>query len=166
MITAIYPGTFDPITHGHVDIIMRAAKLCDHLVIAIADNHEKNPMFSPAERAEMVEHEIATNDKLTPYKITVKSFSGLLVDFAIQMNACAVIRGLRAVSDFEYEFQMAAMNRRLAPTVESIFVMASEHHQFISSRSVKEVARFGGDISQFVSPYIKKQITNKIINGK
>ena len=164
MITAVYPGTFDPITHGHVDIIMRAAKLCDHLVLAVADNPGKNPFFTATERVALIENEVANNEKLSKYRsnITVHSFSGLLVEFAAQVSACAVIRGLRAVSDFEYEFQMAAMNHRLSPSVESIFVMASENHQFISSRFVKEVATLGGDISQFVSPNTQQKILAKL----
>ncbi len=148
--TGIYPGTFDPVTNGHIDIITRAAKILDHLVVGVASNDGKGPIFSIEERMELVREEMAPIATRTGSTIEVTSFSGLLVDFARDNGASVIIRGLRAVSDFDYEFQMAGMNYRLDPTIETVFLTASETHQFISSRFVKEIARLGGDISSFV----------------
>lgn len=149
----IYPGTFDPITNGHIDIITRATKFLDEVIVGVAENAGKDPMFGLNERVQMVEEEItALND--AGNHIRVKPFNNLLMDFAIQNNASVILRGLRAVSDFEYEFQMAGMNARIHPAIETVFLMASERHQFISSRLVKEVGRLGGDISHFVSPRV------------
>jgi len=146
----IYPGTFDPVTNGHLDIIGRAARLVDRLVIGVAQNSGKGPLFSLPERVEMVREECAAITARTGTPISVASFDTLLVGFARQAGGSMLIRGLRAVSDFDYEVQMAGMNARLDAGIETVFLMASEHHQFISSRFVKEIARLGGDVSSFV----------------
>ncbi len=148
--TGIYPGTFDPVTNGHMDIIARAARILDRLVVGVAANAGKGPIFPIEERIELVRAEIAPIAERTGTIIEVTSFASLLIDFAHSVGASVIIRGLRAVSDFDYEFQMAGMNYRLDHTVETVFLMASENHQFISSRFVKEIARLGGDISSFV----------------
>ena len=148
--TGIYPGTFDPVTNGHMDIIQRAARILDRLVIGVAANAGKGPIFPIEERMELVRAETGAIAARTGTRIEVTSFSGLLVEFARDNGATVIIRGLRAVSDFDYEFQMAGMNYRLDPEIETVFLTASEHHQFISSRFVKEIARLGGDISSFV----------------
>ena len=146
----LYPGTFDPITNGHIDIIGRAAQLCSKLVIGVARNAGKGPLFPTAERVDMVRAEIAPIAERTGTEIDVQAFDSLLIAFAQQVSAQVIVRGLRAVSDFDYEFQMAGMNARLDQRIETIFLMASERHQFISSRFVKEIAQLGGDISSFV----------------
>lgn len=146
----IYPGTFDPITNGHVDIIARAARFLDRLVIGVAHNAGKGPIFALDERVELVRAEVDAIAEKTGTTIEVRGFHGLLVDFARSVGASLIVRGLRAVSDFDYEFLMAGMNARLASDIETVFLMASERHQFISSRFVKEVAQLGGDISSFV----------------
>ncbi len=146
----IYPGTFDPVTNGHVDIVRRAAKILHRLVIGVAENPGKGPLFQLEERIELVRAETAQIASKTGTVIEVRSFSGLLVEFARSVNAGVIVRGLRAVTDFDYEFQMTGMNHRLDPAVETVFLMASESHQFISSRLVKEIARLGGDVSSFV----------------
>ena len=152
----IYPGTFDPITNGHLDIIQRALHVVDELIVAIADDIPKTPMFSVSDRAAMVKEAIAElKDKK---RIKVQKFSGLLVDFAEQANASLLIRGLRAVSDFEYEFQLASMNNKLNPDLETIFLPASESVQFIASSFVKEIARLGGDVSCFVPKNVVKRL--------
>ena len=148
----MYPGTFDPVTNGHVDIIGRAARMFDRLVVGVAENAGKGPLFPIGERVELVEAEIAPIVERTGTEIVVQGFSGLLIDFARRVNAGVIVRGLRAVSDFDYEFQMAGMNYRLDSAVETVFLMASEHHQFISSRFVKEIATLGGDVTSFVPP--------------
>ncbi len=148
--TGIYPGTFDPVTNGHMDIIHRAARILDHLVVGVASNDGKGPIFPIEERMELVRFETDAIAEQTGCRIEVTSFRGLLVEFARSSGATVIIRGLRAVSDFDYEFQMAGMNTRLDPEIETVFLTASEHHQFISSRFVKEIARLGGDISSFV----------------
>ncbi|MEC8372429.1 MAG: pantetheine-phosphate adenylyltransferase [Pseudomonadota bacterium] len=145
----VYPGTFDPITNGHLDIIIRAAKVVDHLIVAVALNAGKGPLFTVEERCRMVEEEVAKSGKVEPEKIEVRTFDGLLVKFAADAGANVVVRGLRAVSDFEYEFQMAAMNSRLEPDVETVFLMASDRNQFISSRFVKEISMLGGNVRHF-----------------
>jgi len=155
---ALYPGTFDPPTNGHMDIIMRAARLVDRLVVGVAANPGKGPWFSLEERVALVKHEVATIAQHSTSAIEVVGFDGLLVEFARDLGAVAIVRGLRAVSDFDYEFQMAGINARLAPKVETIFLMASERHQFISSRFVKEIARLGGDVSSFVTAHTLKSI--------
>ena len=148
----LYPGTFDPVTNGHVDVIGRAARLLDQLIVGVAVNTGKGPLFSLAERVEMVESEIAAIAASNGVTIEVLPMEGLLVQFARSVGAAMIVRGLRAVSDFDYEFQMAGMNYRMDPGVETVFLMASERHQFIASRLVKEVAALGGDISTFVPP--------------
>ena len=154
--TAIYPGTFDPITNGHIDLVQRAAKMFDHVIVAIATNSKKNPKFSLEERIDMAEKVLSdcTN-------VRVKGFQELLVDFAKQENARILIRGLRAISDFEYEFQLASMNRNLAPDIESLFLMPADEYSFISSSLVKEVASLGGDISNFVHPLVNDALKAK-----
>lgn len=146
----IYPGTFDPIHNGHVDIIGRAARVLHKLVVGVAENAGKGPLFPLQERVELVRAEADAIAARTGTEITVRSFTGLLIDFAREEHAGIIVRGLRAVSDFDYEFQMAGMNYRLAPEVETLFLMATERHQFIGSRFVKEIARLGGDVSSFV----------------
>lgn len=154
---AIYPGTFDPITNGHADLIERAAKLFQHVVIGIAANPSKQPRFSLEERVALVNKVTAHLDN-----VDVVGFSGLLVDFAKQQQASVLVRGLRAVSDFEYEFQLANMNRRLSPDLESVFLTPAEENAFISSTLVKEVALHGGDVSQFVSPQVAQALAAKL----
>ncbi len=146
----LYPGTFDPVTNGHLDVIARAARLLDKLVVGVAINTGKGPMFSLEERVELVKAEIDAIADKNGMQIEVVPFEGLLIQFARQVGASMIVRGLRAVSDFDYEFQMAGMNYRMAQDIETVFLMASETHQFIASRLVKEVAILGGDITSFV----------------
>ncbi len=157
--TALYPGTFDPMTLGHLDIIKRASRQCDKLVIAVAINRGKNPLFGLDERVEMVENVIAPlrND----IEVEVRPFEGLLIHFVESVGATTIVRGLRAVSDFEYEFQMAGMNDRLNPDIETVFLMADPQYQTIASRLVKEIARLGGDVSQFVTPEVELRLKDK-----
>lgn len=160
--TGLYPGTFDPITNGHFDIIKRAANfVVDRLIIAVARNTGKGPMFSIDERVQMVQDEIKANGKDLRAKIEVKPFDNLLVEFARQNDAHLVVRGLRAVSDFEYEFQMASMNRHLDDGIEAVYLMASDKNHFISSRFVKEIAMLGGDITPFVPKRIAEIVSHK-----
>jgi len=156
----LYPGTFDPVTLGHRDIIKRAVKLVDHLVIGVATNASKTPLFTLDERMEMVRREAAplAEGRAT---IEVKTFDTLLMKFAEQVDAGVIIRGLRAVSDFEYEFQMVAMNQRLNSEIETVFLMADPRHQAIASRLVKEIAILGGDVSAFTSPYVAKLLVER-----
>jgi pantetheine-phosphate adenylyltransferase len=161
----LYPGTFDPITNGHFDIIQRATHLVDHLVVAVAENAGKGPMFTCAERVEMVKAELADINLPKGVTVDVKSFDTLLVNFANLVGASTIIRGLRAVSDFEYEFQMAGMNSRIASNIETVFLMSSERCQFISSRFVKEIGRLNGDISSFVSPRVMERLHQKFSAG-
>jgi pantetheine-phosphate adenylyltransferase len=149
----VFPGTFDPITNGHVDLIERAARLFPHVVVAIAENKRKNPSFSLAERVEMAKETLAHVPN-----IEICGFSSLLVDFAKAQGAKAIIRGLRAVSDFEYEFQLANMNRRLMPEIETLFLTPAEQFSFISSSLVMEIAKLGGDVSTFVPPAVEKAL--------
>lgn len=146
----IYPGTFDPITKGHIHIIKRAVKLVDHLIVTVADNSNKSPLFSVEERVELVENDIAFL-KEGGFSLEVKSTDDLLVRFAREQGASVVFRGLRAVSDFEYEFQMTGMNAQLEPSIETLFLMASDKYQYVSSAFVKEICRLNGDIEPFVS---------------
>ena len=148
----LYPGTFDPIHNGHLDVIARGARLVDRLVVGVATNIGKGPLFDLNERLDMVAGECAVIAARTGVAIEVRKFEGLLVHFARDLGARMIIRGLRAVSDFDYEFQMAGMNYRMEPGIETAFLMASEHHQFISSRFVKEIALLGGEVVTFVSP--------------
>ena len=152
---AIYPGSFDPITNGHLDIIRRAAALCDRLLIAVARNSTKQGMFSVTERMELIQQVVEW-----PH-VEVVTFDGLLVDYAKQMGAKAIIRGLRAVTDFEYEFQMALMNHRLQPQVETIFLTAREDYTYLSSKLIKEVGALGGDITEFVPPVVAKALASR-----
>jgi len=164
----MYPGTFDPITNGHTDIILRATKIVDRLVIGVARNIGKGPLFSPEERVEMVREEIEQlTDAETRRRVEVKSYDSLTMHFAVEQGATVIVRGLRAVSDFEYEFQMAGMNNRLNPNVETVFLMANDKYQFIASRFVKEIAQLGGDVSHFVSPRVVQRIADRFAqNGK
>ncbi len=158
----IYPGTFDPITNGHIDIIGRATRVVDRLVIAVAANPGKDPLFSLQERVEMLQEQVALIRNGDGSSIEVRPFDRLLMHFVEDLGATIILRGLRAVSDFEYEFQMAGMNARLNSRVETIFLMASERQQFIASRFVKEVARLGGDISPFVPPEVVERTARKL----
>lgn len=153
---ALYPGSFDPLTNGHLDILSRARRLSDRVIVAILENDAKKPLFSVPERIEMI-HEIVGEDPATP----VRSFSGLLVDFAREVGATLLVRGLRAVSDYEYELQMALMNRRLAPGIETVFLMAKEEYSYVSSRLVKEVARLGGDLSGLVPEPVRRRLLER-----
>jgi len=147
---AIYPGSFDPITNGHLDVVERACKLFDEVIVSVASNDEKQPLFSLEERLDLLRQTVGKIDK-----VRVAQFDGLLVEFALEQKAIAVIRGLRAVSDFEFEFQMALMNRKLRDSVETIFLMPKEDYTYLSSRLVKEIGRLGGDVSKFVpSPVV------------
>jgi pantetheine-phosphate adenylyltransferase len=156
---ALYPGTFDPLTNGHFDIIRRAVKLVDKLIIGVAVNASKGPVFSLEERVLMVNEQAEQFRKNV--EIEVVSFDGLLMHFAENIGAKSIIRGLRAVSDFEYEFQMVAMNQRLNSEIETVFLMADPRHQAIASRLVKEIARLGGDISAFVPPMIEARLKER-----
>ena len=159
----VYPGTFDPITNGHTDIILRATKIVDQLVIGVARNIGKGPLFSTEERVAIVEDEIANfADAETRKRITVRPYENLLMHFAVEQGASVIVRGLRAVSDFEYEFQMAGMNFRLDPNIETVFLMANDKYQFISSRLVKEIAQLGGNVSHFVSPRVVARIAARL----
>jgi len=158
---AIYPGTFDPVTNGHMDIISRALKVTDRLIVAVAVNTGKEPVFTLDERVELLQKDIVDLIPDGHDLIDVRPFDTLLMDFVDERGASMIIRGLRAVSDFEYEFQMVGMNRRLNPDVETVFLMASENHQFIASRFVKEIGRLGGDVGHFVSPRVKQRLVNK-----
>ncbi|MSR64299.1 MAG: pantetheine-phosphate adenylyltransferase [Verrucomicrobiae bacterium] len=154
---AVYPGSFDPITNGHLDVIERATRLFDQVIVAIAANDNKHPLFVLEERVEMVKRAIKGRKN-----VRVDSFDGLLVDYAVQRKACAVVRGLRAVSDFEFEFQMALMNRKLNPDVETIFLMPKEDYTYLSSRIIKEIARLGGNVKQFVPSWVAEALLKKL----
>lgn len=157
---AIYPGSFDPITNGHLDVICRAASMFDQVIVAVAHNGEKKPLFTTEERVTLVEHAV----KRIP-NVTVDGFQGLLVDYARKKKARVIIRGLRAVSDFEFEFQMALMNRKLDPKTETIFLMPKDEYTFISSRLVKEIAWLGGNVSDFVPVDVQRALKAKISAG-
>ena len=163
---ALYPGTFDPVTKGHLDIISRASRLVDRLVVAVATNSGKNPLFTLQERLAMAVHEVEQIVCQYPEKehsdISVKAFDTLLVDFARMHHASMIVRGLRAVSDFDYEFQMAGLNKAMNPRIETVFLVASDGNQFISSHFIKEIAVLGGDIHPFVSPYVAEKLFQKI----
>src|SRR3954465_4269468 len=154
----VYPGTFDPITNGHTDIIRRALHLVDHLVIGVARNDAKGPLYSTDERVETVGDEMQYLENGGAERIEVRAFDTLLMKFTESVGGSVIIRGLRAVSDFEYEFQMAGMNARLNPTIETVFLMASDRYQFISSRFVKEIGALGGDVRHFVSPRVTARL--------
>ncbi len=158
----VYPGTFDPITNGHTDIILRATKIVDRLVIGVARNDAKGPLFPTDERVAIVREEIDNvTDDATRKRIEVRAFDSLLMRFAADVGATVIVRGLRAVSDFEYEFQMAGMNNRLNSNVETVFLMASDRFQFISSRFVKEIGQLGGDVTPFVSPRVAQHLARR-----
>ncbi len=158
---ALYPGTFDPITHGHIDIIRRAAVLVDRLVIGVAINRDKGPLFSLEERVAMIESECKALSEQTGTEIVAHPFENLLIDCAHDVGANLIVRGLRAVADFEYEFQMVGMNRAMDSSVETVFLMAEAKHQAIASKLVKEIARLGGDVSKFVTPPVHKALMGK-----
>ncbi|WP_338244688.1 pantetheine-phosphate adenylyltransferase [Aurantiacibacter hainanensis] len=155
----LYPGTFDPCTLGHADIIRRGAKLVDRLVIGVTTNPSKNPMFTPDERMDMMRSEI---DRLGLKNVEIRGFDALLMKFAEHVGASMIVRGLRAVADFEYEYQMAGMNQQLDDSIETVFLMADISLQPIASKLVKEIAIYGGDISPFVSPAVKEQVTARV----
>ena len=155
--TAIYPGSFDPLTMGHVDIIARGSGLFDKIVVAVLENAEKDPVFSVAERIYMIEETFADRDN-----VEADAFSGLLVDYAKNKNATAIVRGIRAISDFEYEFQMALMNRRLAPSIETVFMMPAEEYSYVSSRLVKEVAGLGGSVTGLVPAGVERLLIDRL----
>jgi pantetheine-phosphate adenylyltransferase len=156
-VTALYPGTFDPPTNGHIDLIQRGARLFDHLIVSILNNPGKDPLFSVEERAEMLREAISGMSN-----VSVATFDGLMVDFAHQQGAKAVLRGIRAISDYEYEFQMALMNRRLAPDIETVFLQPAGRYSFVSSRMLKQVFAFGGDVSGLVPPNVLKRLQSRI----
>jgi pantetheine-phosphate adenylyltransferase len=160
----LYPGTFDPVTNGHLDVIGRAARILDKLVVGVAINIGKSPLFPLEERVELVRAETDVIAARTGTVIEVRPFEGLLVGFAQELGASMIIRGLRAVTDFDYEFQMAGMNRRLDHEIEAVFLMASETNQFISSRFVKEIARLGGDVSSFVPKLTLERTLTRVRN--
>ena len=158
--TAIYPGTFDPPTNGHVDLIQRGSKLFDHLTVAVLLNPVKDPLFTVDERVEMLTEVTAAIGN-----VSVATFDGLMVEFARQQGASAVLRGIRAISDYEHEFQMALMNRRLAPEIETVFLQPAGRYSFVSSRMVKEVFGFGGDVTGLVPPNVLKRLRSRINGG-
>lgn len=160
MLKAVYPGTFDPITRGHEDIVRRAARLFDEVIVAIAENRNKAPFFSMQERVDMARAVLVDIPG-----VQVFGFTGLLIDFASEHQAHTVLRGLRAVSDFEYEFQLAGMNRNLRPDIETIFMTPSDQYMFISSSMVREIARLGGDVSAFVHPLVAGRLNEKIVSN-
>jgi len=157
MRTAIYPGSFDPLTNGHLDVIERAAKLFDKVIVAIANNDTKNPLFTLAERRDLVNRSLSLLNN-----VETDTFDGLLVEYVERRSGQAIVRGLRAVSDFEFEFQLALMNRKLNERVETIFMMPKDTYTFLSSRIVKEIARLGGDVSAFVPPHVREALTRKL----
>lgn len=157
----LYPGTFDPVTLGHLDIIQRATVLVDRLVIGVAINRDKGPLFSLEERVAMIEAECATLAEKSGVEIVVHPFENLLIDCARDVGAGIIIRGLRAVTDFEYEYQMVGMNRAMDASIETVFLMAEARHQAIASKLVKEIARLGGDISRFVTPAVRDALKDK-----
>jgi pantetheine-phosphate adenylyltransferase len=156
-VKGLYPGTFDPPTNGHIDLIQRGAKLFEHLTVAVLRNPIKNPLFTVEERVEML-----TESTAAIGNVSVATFDGLMVDFARQLGATAVLRGIRAISDYEHEFQMALMNRRLAPEIETVFLQPAGRYSFVSSRMVKEVLSFGGDIAGLVPPNALKRLRSRI----
>ena len=161
----VYPGTFDPVTSGHMEVIRRSLRLVDKLVIGPATNIGKGPLFSLQERIDIIKDDIADFSETDKARIQIAPFDGLLIHFAREVGASVIIRGLRAVSDFEYEIQMANMNARMEPNIETIFLMASDRHQFIASSLVKDIARLGGDTSQFVSKRVFERLKRKFSKG-
>tara|TARA_E500000178_G_scaffold353948_1_gene421311 strand:- start:2695 stop:3204 length:510 start_codon:yes stop_codon:yes gene_type:complete len=161
MKTAVYPGTFDPITYGHIDVIKKSLKIFDKLIVATTDNTDKDYFFSLDERLDIINNSLFKDLKFKKKRIKVISFSNLTIDLCKQYNASAIIRGLRAVSDFEYEFQLAGMNKKLNSKIETMFLMSDVENQIISSKFVKEIANLGGDIDRFVTKYAEKMLRNK-----
>jgi pantetheine-phosphate adenylyltransferase len=159
-VKALYPGTFDPPTNGHVDLIQRGSRLFGHLTVAVLNNPGKNPLFNVEERVEMLRE--ATSSLVN---VSVATFNGLMVEFARRQGASAVLRGIRAISDYEYEFQMALMNRRLAPEIETVFLQPAGRYSFVSSRMLKEVFSFGGDVTGLVPPNVLKRLRARMNNG-
>ena len=157
----LYPGTFDPVTLGHLDIIKRAVKLVDHLVIGVATNPSKSPMFTLSERVDMVRSEAVPLGGSGRATISVETFDSLLIQFAETVGASVIVRGLRAVSDFEYEFQMVGMNQRLNPDIETVFLMADPRHQAIASKLVKEIAILGGNVAPFTTPHVTRLLVER-----
>ncbi|OSQ37237.1 pantetheine-phosphate adenylyltransferase [Thalassospira mesophila] len=162
----IYPGTFDPVTQGHMDIIRRATRIVDRLIVGVAVNAGKGPMFSVEERCELVRESLKAAGGEVAARTEVKPFGSLLMHFAQENQSSVIVRGLRAVSDFEYEFQMAGMNARLAPDIETVFLMASDKQQFVSSRFVKEIARLGGSVTEFVPANVLRALQTKLAQEK
>ena len=160
MLTAVYPGTFDPITRGHEDLVRRAVRLFDHVIVAVAESRNKQPFFDIEERVAMTREVLAD----VPH-VRVEGFSGLLIDFVAEQGAIAVLRGLRAASDFEYEFQLAGMNRNLRPDIETLFLTPSDQYMFISASMIREIAQLGGDVSPFVHPLVARRLSEKIIKS-
>ena len=163
MKVAVYPGTFDPITYGHIDVIKKALKIFDKLIVATTDNTDKEYFFSIEERLNIINHSLFKDLKLNKKKIKVISFNNLTIDLCKKYNASAIIRGLRAVSDFEYEFQLAGMNKKLNTKIETMFLMSDVENQIISSKFVKEIANLRGDINRFVTKYASKMLKNKYL---
>ena len=157
MLIAVYPGTFDPITRGHEDLVRRAARLFDKVIVAVAESHTKKPFFTMATRVDMAREVLSDVPKAQ-----VEGFSGLLINFVAEQSGAAVLRGLRAASDFEYEFQLAGMNRNLKPDIETIFMTPSDQYMFISASMIREIAQLGGDVAPFVHPLVAKQLSAKI----
>ena len=158
---ALYPGTFDPVTLGHLDVMARAMKLCDHLIVAVAKSEGKGPLYDPALRVKLIEDDLKTIKNRHGATVEVVYFEKLLMDFAVEKKANMIVRGLRAVSDFEFEFQMVGMNAYLNPEIETVFLMAQDRYQFISSRFVKEIAKLGGDVTPFVTKNVAKALKNQ-----
>ena len=156
-VIAVYPGTFDPMTLGHIDVVERASQLFDRVIVAVAAGHHKKTLFSLHERMDMVTELVKSNPK-----VTVESFSGLMRDFVVARGAKAMIRGVRAVTDFDYEFQLAGMNRSLMPQVETVFLTPSDKYQFISSTFVREIATLGGEVDNFVAPLVQQRLMQKV----
>jgi len=155
---AVYPGTFDPITNGHLDIVERGVKLCDRLVVAVAHSESKNPLFDIGERAEMIREVVKDFDN-----VTIDTFDTLSVDYVASLGGNVILRGIRTVSDFEYEFQMALTNRRLAPAVETVFVMARQEFSFIQASMIKDIVRCGGSVAAFVPPQVEEALRRKLL---